>query len=284
MRHDHPVGTFAEDVTVHPTAAGRYAASLDESWNLARLPQGGIVAALGLRAAEHELGDDNLSLRTCTTVFAGPVAHGELEVRVEVLRRGRTAAQVRTDVRNVGADSGATTLAVFGTGRNGPTFTDVRPPAVKPPLECFSYRDPPPPGVPPWEPTPFWLKTEGRQAIGHRPWDHFVPTSSEAASWYRFDDPPVRADGMLDPLAVVALADRMPSSIAERIGNDGPRWFAPSADLTVHLFEPLRTEWMLGHDRARWADNGWASIESMLWDEAGVPIGYATQMALFTYL
>ena len=75
----------------------------------------------------------------------------------------------------------------------------------------------------------------------------------------------------------------MPGSIAERLGHQGPPWFAPSADLTVHLLEPLRTEWLLAHDRARWADDGWASAESVLWDENGTLVAYATQMMLFTY-
>lgn len=278
------MGRFADDVVVRRVGLGEFAASLDDGWSIVRFPQGGIVAAFGLRAAEAEIGDPALMLRTCTTVFAGAVAPGELEITVDVLRRGRTATQVRCEIRNSGADSGATVVAVYGTSRNGPTFTDVTMPVVPPPMECPSYRDPPPQGVQTWDPTPFWQKVEGRVGYGSRPWDRFESTSSDTASWFRFDDPPIRDDGSLDPLAVVTLADRMPGSIAERLGNQGPPWFAPSADLTVHLFEPLRTEWMLGHDRARWADDGWASIESMLWDENGVPIGYATQMVLFTYL
>ena len=67
-------------------------------------------------------------------------------------------------------------------------------------------------------------------------------------------------------------------------GSPGSAVVAPSADLTVHFLEPLRTEWLLAHDRARWADDGWASAESVLWDENGTLVAYATQMMLFTYL
>jgi acyl-CoA thioesterase len=91
-------------------------------------------------------------------------------------------------------------------------------------------------------------------------------------------------DGSLDPLGILTLADRMPGCIGEMIGHGGPPWFAPSADLTVHFLEPLRSEWLLAHDRARWADDGWASAESFLWDESGTLVAYATQMMLFTYL
>ncbi|MBV8980479.1 MAG: thioesterase family protein [Acidimicrobiia bacterium] len=35
---------------------------------------------------------------------------------------------------------------------------------------------------------------------------------------------------------------------------------------------------------SRWADDGRASAEAMLWDENGVLVAYATQMMIFTYL
>jgi acyl-CoA thioesterase len=75
----------------------------------------------------------------------------------------------------------------------------------------------------------------------------------------------------------------MPGCIGERVGSRSNPWFAPSADLTVHLFAPAKTEWLLAHDRARWAHDGWASAESTLWDETGDLIAYATQMMIFTY-
>lgn len=279
------MGTFAQDVVVEPLGADRYRATLDDSWDLVAVPQGGIVVAMGLRAAESVVGPKAGTLRSCSAAFAGRVSSGELSIGVEVLRRGRTATQVAVDVRNAGESAGTRILAVFGSGRDGPTFVDVTPPSVLPPNECRSYRDPLPEGVDPFVVTGFWTRIEGRAALGHAPWEQFEPSGSDVANWYRFDDPPLLDDGSLDPLGVLTLADRMPGSVGERLGGRQERqWFAPSADLTVHLFEPLRTEWLLAHDRARWADNGWASAETMLFDEVGTLIGYATQMMIFTYL
>ena len=279
-----PVGTFADDVVVEVREPGRYHAELDHSWDLVPLPQGGVVVSFGLRAAQHAVGDDTQKLRSCTTVFAGQVSAGELDIDVAVLRRGRSASQVAVTVTNPGASAGATTVAVFGGPRRGPTFVDVSPPKVPGPDDCPSYRDPPPPDVEPFETRPFWTKTEGRAALGHAPWEEFEPDASDVATWLRFDDPPLLADGSMDPLGVLTLADRMPGCVAERIGPGDDPWFAPSADLTVHFFEPLRTRWVLAHDRARWADDGWASAEATLWDEHGTLVAYATQMMLFTYL
>jgi acyl-CoA thioesterase len=277
------VGTFTEDVVVDRSGDGRYRAHLSHDWDVVQLPQGGVVASFALRAAAQEIADGSHLLRTSTTVFAGQVAAGQLDIDVQVLRHGRSATQVVSTVRNEGAASGATVVAVFGSQRRGPTFVDVRPPEVPPPDECPSYRDPPPPGVDRFEPLQFWTRVEGRAALGHAPWEDYQPTSSDVATWLRFDDPPQLEDGSLDPLGVLTLADRMPGCVGEKIGREERQWFAPSADLTVHLFEPLSTEWVLAHDRARWADDGWASAESHLWSEDGVLVGYATQMMLFTY-
>ena len=159
----------------------------------------------------------------------------------------------------------------------------VEPPQVPPPGACRSYRERPPDGVATFDQPPFWTRIEGRAAMGHPPWEEHEPGASDVATWLRFEDPPL-TDGALDSLAVLTLADRMPGSVGEMLGHRGGRWFAPSADLTVHFFEPARTEWLLAHDRARWADDGWASAETTLWSEDGVLVAYATQMMLFTYI
>jgi acyl-CoA thioesterase len=276
-------GSFAEDVVVVPVGDSRYVATLDHSWDLVPLPQGGVIASFALRASAAEVADPTQELRTCTAIFAGQVAAGDLEVDVTVLRRGRSATQVTATVRNVGEKAGTTTVAVFGGRRRGPSFVDVSPPDVPPPSECRSYREPLPPGVD-FEVRPFWTRVEGRAALGHAPWEVYEPTTSDSATWLRFDDPPLTGDGFLDPLGVLTLADRMPGSVAEMIGRTGDPWFAPSADLTFHVFEPADTTWLLAHDRARWADDGWASAESTLWTENGKLVAYATQMMLFTYM
>jgi len=275
--------SFAGEVVVDRVGDGCYVARLSHGWDLVGFPQGGVVVSFALRAAAIEVGDPALQLRTCTTVFAGQVAAGDLDIDVEILRRGRSATQLRATVRNRGASAGATTLAVYGAKRRGPTFVHAVPPDVPPPSQCRSYRDPLPDGLDAPRPTAFWTRVEGRAALGHSRWEVYEPERSDIATWLRFDEPPRLADGSLDPLGVLTLADRMPGCIGERIGHQDEAWFAPSADLTVHFFRPLHTEWLLAHDRARWADDGWASAETTLYDERGAVVAYATQMMLFTY-
>src|SRR5437588_12116087 len=103
--------SFADDIVVEAVGEGRYRATLDHNWDVEPLPQGGIIVSFGLRAAAAEVVDPAQELRTCTTVFAGRVAAGELKIDVDVLRRGRSATQVAVTTRNSGAGAGAGTLA-----------------------------------------------------------------------------------------------------------------------------------------------------------------------------
>jgi acyl-CoA thioesterase len=283
---------FSLDTAVRRLGAGRYAADLSDSWNLRPLPQGGIVTAVTLRAMAEELADPGQRLRGLHTSFVGQVAHGPLELTVETLRRGRSMSHVRGEVRNPGAASGHVTTAAFGAPRRGFSFTDLEPPEAPPPGACRSYRDPPPAGVPAFEPMPFWDRcVEGRGVLGHASWEDYEPGRAETVQWFGFDEPPLRDDGTLDPLALVVLADVMPGAVAEKMGRAGRLgWFAPSVDLTVHLLEDCRSGWVLAHNRARFAGDGYASAEMALWDrgasgtDASRLVAYATQVFLFSFL
>lgn len=284
---------FVEAISVQPAGSGRYTANLDEVWNLRPLPQGGIVTAIAVAAMARELDVDGHTPRTLHTTFAAQVAHGPLEVDVEVLRRGRSMSHARAEVRNPGTSRGHLTTAIFGSPREGFSFTDLEPPAVIPdPASCPSFRDPPPPGFTfNMPPMPFWDRlVEGRPVIGHPPWEEYTPERAERAMWYRFDDSPMVDDGQLDPLALVVLADTMPGAVGEMVGYQSRMWFAPSVDLTVHLLDACRSEWVLAHNRARFAGDGYASADMALWDcgnegrETPRLVAYATQLFLFTFL
>ena len=271
-------------------ADGRYTTSISPSWELAVVPQGGIVAAIAVRAMEHLLGDPTQTLRTMTAMFAGQVAGGAVEVDVQLLRRGRSMSQLTATVRNPGASAGLTAIAAFGAPRRGFDFTELEMPDVAGPEALRGFRDPLPEGVEfefDGPPRPFWEEiVEGRPVIGRPPWEEFVDGPAEAASWYRIDDAPLGADGTLDPAGVVVLCDTMPSSVGQKLGPETGPWFAPSVDYTLHLFQPARSEWLLTHQKARFAGDGYASVECALWDPAeGEPtlVAYATQVMLFSF-
>lgn len=267
---------------------GRYRGEIGDEWRLARNPQGGIVAAMAARAMADELDLSDERLRSFTAVFAGQVAVGDVQIDVKILRRGRSVSQATATLTNVGADAGLTAVAVFGATRPGFSFTDrVFPDGVAEPESYPSNRDPWPTDVdmPRWEPREFFeLVVETRFVVGHAPWEDYVPTTSESVSFVRFDQPPIDGSGALDPLALLVLCDSMPAAVAERMGNDVPDWFGPSADLTLHWFAPTRSKWLLVRNSARHAGDGYMSVDAELWDpENRALIAYATQQAIFTF-
>ena len=88
----------------------------------------------------------------------------------------------------------------------------------------------------------------------------------------------------------MVLADTMPGAVGEKVGPTERDWFAPSIDLTVHLLDHCRSAWVLAHNRARFAGDGYASADMALWDcgEDGTErprlVAYATQLFLFSFL
>src|SRR5215469_2226260 len=202
-----------------PSGSGRYEGLIDESWTLWPLPQGGVVTAAAVRAMGAELNDDGQSLRSLHTTFVAPVSQGAVDINVEVLRRGRSMSHLRAEVRNPPAARGHLTTGVFGSPRLCCEFTDLAPPAGFVPLDkARSFRDPPPPGIEPFTPAPFWeQRLEGRGALGHARWEEYLPDRAEHGTWYRMDEPPMLADGSREPLALLVMADTMPGAVGEKL-------------------------------------------------------------------
>ena len=284
---------FLDGTAVSRIAPGRYQAEIDAIWNLRPLPQGGIVTALALRAMAAELDDPAQRLRTLHTTFAAQVADGPVDVDVEVIRRGRSMSHLRGEVRNRNAAVGHLTTGIFGASRRGFEFTDLEPPHdILPPAECPSFRDPLPPGVElDFDPMPFWEeRVEGRPALGHPPWEDYVPDRAERAAGTGSTSRPFLDDGTIDPFSLVVLCDTMPGAVGEKVGgSSGRNWFAPSVDLTVHVLDECRSPWVLAHNRARYAGDGYASADMALWDygpdcdEPPRLVAYATQLFLFSF-
>ena len=282
-------GQHWDATTVHadPTTPGRYRAEVGDAWVLAMVPQGGVIAALAARAMEAELATGQ-QLRSIHGVFASPVPSGELEVDVRVLRRGRSVSQAEATVRGPAAATGFSALAVFGGDRPGFAFTELVAPDVPPPEACTSFREPPPPESG-WEPRvwAFWEEIlEGRAAVGHPPWDDSPRGAAEVVNWFRFEEQPLDAHGRLDQLALLVMADMMPGAVFEKLGTRDRGWFAPSVDLSVHLFGHATPGWILVHAKAHHAGDGYASAEMALWDpraEGGPAlVAWASQQMLFT--
>lgn len=271
---------------------GRFETKIGEAWELVTIPQGGVVAAIAVDAMERVLDDPEQRLRTMTAMFAGQVAGGPVEVDVRVIRRGRSMSQLEATVRNPGAEAGLTMIAAFGRPRRGFEFTELVPPDVEGPEGIRGFRDPVPDGVD-FEflrpPMPFWDKViEARPVIGRPPWEEFDPSvAARQVNWMRLDHPPNRADGSRHVAGPIVVCDTMPGSVGQKIDPAEGMWFGPSVDYTFHSFGPPAEGWMLIDYTARQAGDGYASVESALWDMAdrSAPrlIAHACQLMFFVF-
>ena len=109
--------SFFDTTAVTPAGPGRYQATIDAAWNLRPLPQGGIVTAAAVRAMADLLDEPTQQLRSLHTTYCAQVADGQVDIRVELLRRGRSMSQLRAEVTSPGADRGHLTTAIFGSER-----------------------------------------------------------------------------------------------------------------------------------------------------------------------
>ncbi|MQY28416.1 thioesterase family protein [Nocardia aurantia] len=272
--------SFSSETTLvaDRAVAGRYTTVLSADWNAPVYPHGGVTAALAVHAMRQEL---DQPLRSVHTLFVSPVPPGPVTVDVTVLRRGRTVSQavatLTTETR-----TGLIATAAFGDDRPGFEFTDLVMPAVAPPEDCRSFDETS--LAEGFELAPLWQQLDGRMAHGHAPWERHPPQSSEQVYWYRFHQPPRDGHGVLDPAALLVLADTMAGAIGERMGSDARRWLAPSVEMTLRVLEPVRGEWILSRIRAHHSGHGYVSMENELWDpETGVLVAHGTQLAFYSF-
>jgi len=265
-------------VTRLQVAPGWYTAELPDSWNF-RTPSGGVLMTVAMRAMAEELANPEMRVISANTHFCSPVPHGPLEIRVEVLRHGAAAAQLRAQLSSTTMPGpGLEVSATFGRDREGFDLLDASPPVVPPPEQALAidFRGTTPSFVP-----PFFNNLETRLALGHAWWEKDWPAgSARMARWYRYRVPQRLADGRLDPLAIPPIADTMPPALIQKLGPNHKPFHAPSLDLTVHFLEDTNSEWLLTNVYARRARAGYATAECEIWDDQGRLVAMATQMMM----
>ncbi|MCX4094421.1 thioesterase family protein [Nocardia sp. alder85J] len=261
-----------------PAVAGRFATVLSGDWNAPVYTHGGITTALAVRAMQQQF---EQPLRSVHTLFVSPVPPGPVTVDVTVLRRGRSVSQAVATLRTE-AGTGLVATAAFGDDRPGFEFTDLVAPEVAPPEHCRSFEEIS--AAKGFELAPLWQQLDGRTTRGRADREPQVPPSSEQVFWYRFRQSPRDADGVLDPAALLVIADLMAGAIGEYLGDEVARWLAPSVEMTVRLLEPVRGEWILSRIRAHRSGHGYVSLENQLWDpETGTLVAHGTQLAFYSF-
>jgi acyl-CoA thioesterase len=266
-------------VTRLRVAPGWYTANLPAAWNF-RSPAGGVLMTVAMRAMKQELNDPELRPLSANTHFCSPVPAGPLEVRVEILRHGRAAAQIRAQLSSTMMPGpGLEVSATFGRDREGIDVLDSKPPDVPSPEELPDLLEMP--GADPDERPIFFKNFDTRLALGHPWWSEgWEPREARIARWFRYLHPQRLRDGRLDPLALPPIADTMPPALLQKLGPGTPPFHAPSLDLTLHFLEDTSSQWILTDVHAVRARAGYASADVEIWDDGGRLLATGTQMMM----
>lgn len=282
-----PPADLAADTAVKPllSTPGLYTADLPDSWDFTG-PSGGVLMTAALRAMQAQLDDAGLRPLSATGVFCAPVSPGPLEIRVEVLRAGGTAAQVRASLASVARPGpGLEMLATFARGRSGPDMQGVGFPRVPMPEDAEDISEELCRPVGALRSMRFFRNLEVRLALGHRWWTpDRQPGPAHCARWFRYRKPQRDRRGMLDPFAIPPLTDTMPAAVWQALGPEQPLMHAPSLDLTVHFVEDTGAEWLLASALARRARRGHATAEIEIWSQDRRLVAYGTQTMTFRAL
>ena len=233
-----------------------FALAIPESWHQGRTAYGGLSAAISLAAAQ-KLGGDLPPLRSAQVSFVGPL-YGEVEVRAQVLRRGRNATWIRSDILRNGEVGLAAAFVFMGAIDSAVSIDDRAAPAgLITPEDARAV---------PTERSPVFLQNhfDVRFALPRGE----GPKRAETCWWVR-----LREHARLDPMVhLLACADGSPPAVLPFLP---PR--APVSSMTwqCNLLDPApatRDGWWLLRAASDHAENGGASDMIDLWNADGAPV------------
>jgi hypothetical protein len=240
-------------------------------WSVGDKPNGGyLLALLGRAARSAGQGDtgEQWDVASSAVTYVLPPQPGPATVRTTVLRRGRSASQVRAVMTQ---DSRDTVDAVFVIS-DIPAATRVRYDGIEQldvagPDECVQ--------LPPLTPT--GLVVGMLEAIDLRmdprtlPWAPATEGArAELRGWTRFVDGRVP-----DPLALLFLADAVPPATL-MIGSTG---WVPTLQMSVYVRARPEPGWLGIRFTANLVADGLVDETCVLWDEGRRVVAQATQLA-----
>ncbi len=284
-----PVSDFDRATALRPLGDGRFVGEVEDGWGAPPGPNGGYLAAILLRALEHELAPSGeRQLRTLATHYLRPSQPGPIEVVVETVRAGRRFSTGRATAFQNGKEA-MTALGAFSTQGlpAAATWTPPLPVTAPPPasdagqIASADYR--PDSGG--------WLETTAEMPsivsrvkiaprLGGKPFSGRELAPGEPAvtgGWIESLTPrPV------DALYLTLLADVWWPPSLEPLTAPA---IAPTIDLTVHIRADLPPDGLphqpvLGRFVTRAAVNGTMEEDGELFLADGTLLAQSRQLAL----
>ncbi len=241
--------------------------TVPEEWLQGRTAYGGFSSAVALTAA-MQAGDEGLPpLRSAVVSFVGPV-YGEIDARARVLRRGKNATWILTELLRAGEVVLTVTFVFMGPVASSVHLNDSPPPqGLVPPEAAKAYR--PHPNMPSFVFNHFDAAFAVPKSTDRRP---------DLCWWVRLKD---RAD--IDPMAeMLLIADCLPPGVLPLMIPGTP---VSSMTWQCNLLTaaPVTRDgsWLL-RATGDYAENGCSSQIMRMWNADGAPMMAGMQaIALF---
>ncbi len=258
---------FEDAVAVEALGEGRYLAAIDGAWDGPAAPNGGVLAAIMVRAAQAELGSQAPAVRTISVHFLDAPSHGRVEIGVEILRRGKRVAVCDARMRQADRLVAQMTL-VCSAARAQETSLDGGPPEAPRPGSTERVDLASAAGRP-----PLFGQVETRPAFG----SPMFAGSPDAITggWLALRDD-VAA---LDAARLCALCDLWWPAIFGRLTSPGG---VPTLQLTVYLRTTERDVYgpVLARFESRHVREGHIEERGELWSSDGELLAESQQLAL----
>lgn len=257
---------FDADTAVEGVGDGAYRGSIAPAWFAPPGPNGGVIAAILLRAIRAEVGDEARTPRSLTVHYLRPPAAGEVRIEVTLERSGRTATTCTARMFQ-GERPMTIALCVLGTGWEG--VKDWAPPMPEAPppeeVEAVGIPDGPRPAI--------FDRLETRVTTGPLPFTGGAEPVT--GGWLRTCEPAKMSHELL-----CLYADAWwpaPFGVVEEIV------LAPTLDLTIHFRgepDPADAEPCLVSFRSIASADGVFDEEGEVWSRDGRLLVQSRQLAL----
>jgi len=245
-------------------------ATISPDWGQGRSIYGGVGAALGMQAMRSVV-EAGRSPRSLLVSYIGPMVPGDVTIRLELLREGRSVSQA--EARIMQADKICCTVqCCFGGDRESVVkLAALARPEVQDPVSIQPF-----PFIPGLTPE-FTKMVDYRQTAGQFPFSN--SKQDQLQGWLQFND----GVGVPAEEMIVALGDAWPPTALQRVPKP-----AAASTLTWSLnFAPAAAQsetagWWFFDSQLEAAGHGYSQHRAMLWNPAGEVVATSHQsVAIF---
>ena len=285
--------TCCRDIDVRPVAERRAAATSSTSRRTGTSSTRSAASRWPPRSGppSGRIDRPDLVPLTAHAMYCAPIQAGAVEIDVDVLRNGRTAAQASVDLRQQGhtaSTSGSSPPSASASTRRSSTRASSspttscrpRPLAGRPSIdEIADGRGQP---VRPRQLPPADRLAPGARGLGlDRPAGP-SPASAARRRGSACCNEPRLPDGRIDPVSLCVPADSVGNAVGRAVGQPARRqqpFLILSLEIDLQFFADTTSSWLLQNVTAQHAGDSYAYGTTEIWDIDRRLIAIATQRA-----